>query len=441
MSINTPDEAPQDVAAVQSATGTIRLVPTSEPSPKGLLFITGLSIGQLGLFIALFAPIMIGMAIKVGQLTSDSAELTAIMGNAFGLGGIGAFLGNSIAGRLSDRTRSRFGMRRPYLVGGAVLMALAFFGLVIAPDGGTLALCWFIAQFAANAAYGPYAATMADQLPPHQYARVSAIVGIMQNIAIFLATWIATALSANLLAMFMVPALICVAAMLVYSFILPDKVLTERPEPFRLGVVLKTFWVNPVKFPDFALAWWSRFLVIMGYTMFISFRFPYVADHLGVAKNDVPGVVSQGILWYTLTLIASGFIAGWISDRIGRRKVFVCASSILFAIGTFLLLHISTVEQFYLVEAFIGIGFGIYVALDLALVLQVLPNPEERGKDLGVFNLANAGPGSFAPYLGGVLLGIGVVSGAKPNYELMLIAAAVMALIGAFFVLPIKKVR
>lgn len=441
MSTPTFDNSQAAPEVVQSATGTLRIVPTDNIAPKGILFISGLALGQLGLFIALFAPIMIGMAIKTGQITHSSAELTAVMGNAFGLGGIGAFLGNSIAGRLSDRTRSRFGMRRPYLIIGSVLMAASFFGLVISPDGGTLALFWFLSQFAANFAYGPFGATMADQLPTNQYARVSAIIGIAQNVAIFLATWIATMLSENLLAMFMVPALIGVVTMFIYAMVLPDKKLDHRPEPFRFSLVFKTFWVNPIKFPDFGLAWWSRFLVITGNSMFTTFRFPYVTDHLGIPKDQVAGVVSQGILYYTITLLVSGYIAGWISDKIGRRKAFICASSVVFAIGTYLLLHIDSVGQFYLVEALIGVGYGIYVALDLALVLQVLPNPEERGKDLGVFNLANAVPGSLAPYLGGILLAVGVAAGGVPNYGLLLVIAAVLALLGAITILPIKKAR
>ncbi|MBO1269002.1 MFS transporter [Arthrobacter cavernae] len=425
---------------MSTPTATVATEDRSPAASKGPVFVAGLAIAQLGLFMALFAPIMIGMAIKAGSIAQTDTELTTIVGNVLGYGAIGAFLGNSLFGRLSDRSRSRFGMRRPYMIAGVLVMAGAFFMIAVAADVWMLALGWFVAQFGANAAYGPFTATLADQLPEKQHARVSALIGIMQNVAIFAATWIASLLSSNILAMFMVPAVIGVIAVVAYAFVLPDKVQREKPEPFRFGMLAKTFWVNPVKYPDFGFAWWSRFLVIAANMLFITFRFPYVMNRMGVPAEEVPAVVSQGVLWYTITLIASGYIAGWLSDRIGRRKVFVFASSAIFAVGTYMLLHIDSVGQFYLVEAFIGIGYGIYMSIDLALVLQILPNTKERGKDLGVFNIANALPSSLAPFIGAWLLALGATGG-MPNYELLLIAAALAALAGAFIILPIKKVK
>ena len=65
-----------------------------------------------------------------------------------------------------------------------------------------------------------------------------------------------------------------------------------------------------------------------------------------------------------------------------------------------------TLGGFYLVEAMLGLAYGIYVGVDLALVVDVLPNPDDAGKDLGVFNMANALPQSAAPGLGAALLAV-----------------------------------
>jgi predicted MFS family arabinose efflux permease len=104
-----------------------------------------------------------------------------------------------------------------------------------------------------------------------------------------------------------------------------------------------------------------------------------------------------------------------------------------------MLAFVDTVTGFYVVEAVLGIAFGIYVGVDLALVVDVLPNPDDAGKDLGVFNMANALPQSAAPALGAILLAVG--SADNQNYDLLLYSAGVAALIGALVVLPIKKVR
>ena len=109
----------------------------------------------------------------------------------------------------------------------------------------------------------------------------------------------------------------------------------------------------------------------------------------------------------------------------------------MFAAGTYLLTHASTPSGFYLAELVLGLGFGVYVGVDLALVIDVLPNPDEAAKDLGVFNIALAVPQAIAPALGAALIGIG----AGQNYDLMLTIATVCGILGAVAILPVKGVR
>ena len=160
---------------------------------------------------------------------------------------------------------------------------------------------------------------------------------------------------------------------------------------------------------------------------------------VALAAADAPAAVTTGVLVYTIALVASGWTAGKISDRTGRRKILVAGSALLFAIGTGLLVHVSSLSGFYLVEALLGLAYGIYAAVDLALVVDVLPNPDDSGKDLGVFNIASALPQTAAPVVGAALLAVGSLY--NQNYTLMLYTAGALALIGALVVLPIKGVR
>ena len=93
--------------------------------------------------------------------------------------------------------------------------------------------------------------------------------------------------------------------------------------------------------------------------------------------------------------------------------------------------------MFFVAEAIIGVGFGAYVAVDLALVLDVLPDPEETAKDLGVFNIAMAGPQVVAPALAAWIVGLS----SGTNYDIMLIVAGVIAVVGAVLIIPVRSVR
>lgn len=408
--------------------------------PKSPAFVFVLGFAQFGLFVALLGPVIVSMALKVNSLTPDPTARTSALGLVLGVGAVAAFAGNAVFGRLSDRTTSRFGRRRPWLIGGVLVMAAALLLISQAQSVALLAVGWFLAQLGANAAFAPFIATLADQLPERQYAKVSAMVGIMQNVGILAASQIASRLTDDMLLLFMVPAAIGVVGMVVYALVLPDPVLATKPPRLDVRTLAETFWVSPFRNPDFGFAWWSRFLIILSSFLFTTFRLNFLVDRVDLPEAQAAQAIATGILIYTVVLVVAGWVAGWVSDRTGKRKMLVASSTLLFGVGVAVLAHADSVAAFYWVEAIMGLAYGIYMSVDMALVLEVLPNPDDSGKDLGVFNMANAIPQSFAPFLGSVLLGAGATAG-SPNYTLMLWAAALAALVGAVVVLPIRKVK
>ena len=220
---------------------------------------------------------------------------------------------------------------------------------------------------------------------------------------------------------------------------LPDQHMPVKPPAMTLREWGETFWVSPTQNPDYALAWWGRFLITLGSFMFTTYRLFFLMHWINLSQERAMTVVTVSVLIYTVTLVLFGYIGGWLSDKLGRRKMFVFASSALFGVGLALLAHAHTVPMFYAVEALMGAAFGIYMGVDLALVIDVLPNPDEAGKDLGVFNIANALPQSLGPALAGILVAVG--SAQHMNYTLLCYVAGACAILGGILIIPIKKVR
>ena len=393
-------------------------------------------LARLGLLTALSVPIVAGMTLKVQSLVSAS-EVAPTLGFVISMGAFAALLFDPVFGRLSDRTIGRFGRRRPWLVAGALGLLVSLTVIAMAPNVVVLGIGWFFAQALGNAAVAAHTASLADQIPQWQRGKVSGMIGIASQAAGLGAAYSASLLGQNMLLLFLVPGVLGLILVLVFAFVLPDQPMERRPASeggFRTA--LKTFWVNPVKHPDFAFAWISRFLVVLALFMFVTFRLLYLQQDLGLSKQDAAGALATGVLIYTLALVTAGQIAGWISDRLGRRKVFIWISAIIFGIGTWMLSLAGSTSGFYWAELVIGIGFGIYIAVDLALVIDVLPNPDDTAKDLGVFNIAMAGPQTLAPAVSAALLTMG-----GGRYDLLLAVAAGIALLGALMILPVKKVR
>ncbi|MFI8778436.1 MFS transporter [Brachybacterium paraconglomeratum] len=406
--------------------------------PRPWWFVLGIMLGQLGIFIALMGPATVSIQIKASQLASSPAEAASITAFAVAPGALAAVIFNALGGRISDRSTSRFGRRRPWLIVGALGMLVGLALIALAPGAALMAVGWFLAQAAGNLALAAYVASIADQLSPAQYGRASGLVGIAGNLAVMITTWLASVLTGNMIALFLVPGLIGMVLVLVFAFMLPEPVLRENRLPFNLRELVLTFWRNPVKFPDFGLAWGGRFTIILASFMFTTFRVLYMENHLGLEPGDAVRAVATGVTIYTVTSMVASLAAGWLSDVLGRRKILVAASILIFGLATYLLLHADTVTAFYVVEAIMGLAYGTYIAVDLALVLEVLPDREQAGKDMGVFNIANALPQSLAPAFGGFLL---ANLGGGTDFTALLVAALVAAVIGAVLTMFIRGVK
>ncbi|VXB79036.1 2-acyl-glycerophospho-ethanolamine acyltransferase [Microbacterium sp. 8M] len=413
----------------------------TEPAKGG--YVAWLLIAQLLFFIALLGPAIVGIGIKIsslvhaGAITADGATgAGAVLG---GVGALFATIANVVFGRLSDRTTSKWGRRRIWIVLGTVIMTIAFLIMAVAPNLFLATVGWALAQLGANMTLAPFIATIADQVPRFQRGKVTAALGIAQNVGVLGGTYVAQWFMNDLVIMFVAPSLLAIVAMIVFAFVLPDQVLPVKPPRADLREWWETFWVSPMKFPDYALAWWSRFLITFASFGFSAFRYFYLMNHVGLKEADVVPTISLSVLIYTIVLVPVSMVAGWWSDRIGKRKVFVWGSTALFAVGTVALIFIQDVGSFFVLEALMGAAYGIYVGVDLALVVDVLPNPDNSGKDLGVFNMANALPQTFAPMIGGIMVYVGSANGS--NYALWFSVCGVLALIGALVIFPIKKVK
>jgi MFS family permease len=207
----------------------------------------------------------------------------------------------------------------------------------------------------------------------------------------------------------------------------------EPRSPFRLRDFLLTFWVNPIAHPDFFWAFTGRLLLYTGYFLVVAYQLYLLQDYIGLGDEAVVllPIVSAAAL---PTLVIAVAISGPWSDRVGRRKPFVVASSLIVGLAQVVPWVWPTFEGMVVFALLAGLGFGAFQAVDTALVSQVLPDSHAHAKDLGVVNIAATLPQTIAPAIAGaVVLAFGFV-GLFP-------AAIALSVLGALAVLPIRSVR
>jgi MFS family permease len=392
----------------------------------------GMPIALIGLFVALLPPVIVSLALKVNEIAPD--DTAAVLSLALGLGALMALLMNPLAGRLSDRTRGRFGMRRPWIIGGIVAGYLSLILLTQAGDVFSLVIAWMLVQLSFNAAIAALLAVMADSVRPKNRGRVAAAVGVAQNGSLVIGVFIVQ-LFADTTPQVLVPGAVGCTVVIVFALVFKDRVLVEKPAT-RFGVkeFFGSFVFNPRKNPDFGWAWLMRFLLTAGAVTATNYLALFLIDHLGVSEADAANAVFYATLFNVVGVVSTTFVAGWLSDRFRRRKIFVFAAAIIAVVGLLILAFAPTLAVVYAAQLIIGAGIGSFYAVDLALITDVLPSSEDSGKDLGVVNIAQALPQSLVPAAaGGVVAAVG--------YPGLFITGAALGVLGAIAAFRVKGVR
>ena len=414
--------------------GSPRLPDTVEPVGWG--FIALYASAYIGTSLVFLAPLLVSLALKVNSLVGiDQAPNSLAL--VTGIGSLLAMFANPFFGKMSDRTSWRLGMRRPWMVIGLAGGSLGILVVALAPTVPVVLIGWCVAQLFFNALLAALVAVLPDQVPTAQRGLVSGILGVCLPIASVCGTFLVQLFAGSRLAMFLAPCAIGGFFILLFAITLKDRRLAGADKPaWSLREFASTFYVNPRRSPDFAWAFVSRFMLLLAYAFLVTYQAYYLLDRIGSAEAEVPHQIFLGTLTYSAAVVAASLVGGKLSDRTGRRKVFVCAASLGYGLALFVVAIASDFNGFLVGMAIGGLGFGMYTAVDLALVADVLPDKATAAKDLGVFNIAGALPFSIAPALAPAILAIG-----GGSYGVLYSVAGICAVAGAAAILPVKRVR
>ncbi|GAA1326319.1 MFS transporter [Streptomyces sanglieri] len=410
-------------------------IPADRPRVPGeRRLLTGLMANSVVLYAVYGAVPSVLLANLVADV--DPGSKSTSLGIISAIGAFGAMLANPIAGALSDRTHGRFGRRAPWMAGGALLGGLAL--IAVGAGNGLLWICvaWTLAQIFLNGLQAPLTAVIPDRTPEGRRGLFSSAAGLAQMLGATVGTAVAAGFADALGLGFAVFGVLVILGTAVFLLLNREPAAAApQGEPFRWKTFLAGFWVSPRRHPDFAWAFLGRFLLILGYYCVFSYQLYVLDDYLGLTRdraNDLVPLLSLAMLPGMIVMIV---VSGPWSDRVGRRKPFVIAASLGMAIALTLPLVLRSEASMFVYAVLSGCAFGMYMAVDTALMTQVLPRPDEAAKDMGVLNIANALPQALAPAVAAGV--IGLVGG----YRSLFVTAILLVVLGALSIVPIRSVR
>ncbi|MEU9119559.1 MFS transporter [Streptomyces sp. NPDC048506] len=405
----------------------------AEPSaPVGRAWTASLSLANGAVWVGWYGPIQILLALQAAELAPAGVSKESVLAWVTGLGATVSMLANPLFGALSDRTTSRFGRRTPWIVTGVAGGAGALVLLAGARTVPVMAAGWCLVQLTLNAAFAALTAALPDRVPHRQRGAVGGWLGAAQILGVVAGTGLAT-VAGGVAAGYAACAAFTVLGTLPYVLLHRDLVLpAERRPELSWRAVLGGFWISPRRHPDLGWAWLTRFLINLGNAIALLYLLYYLRDVL--RRPDPDGGVLVLTAVNGVTLLGTVVVGGIWSDRAGRRKPFVLVAGVIMTVATGLLAVWQTWVGALCAAALLGVGFGVFTSVDLALMTDVLPAAAHRGKDLGVINIANSLPQVAAPALAAPIVHhLG-------GYRVLYGVAAAIGLVGALLVRRIRGV-
>ncbi|WP_345800502.1 MFS transporter [Microbacterium sp. AZCO] len=424
-----------DAVAVEEITEA----PPSDLPKVGPRYIWFMVLANFGVFMAFITPLAISLTIRVNSLAPGHPEY---LGFITGAGALFVMLTSPFMGIWSDRTRTRIGRRRPFMIGGMIVGVLSLLVMALAPNALVLGLGWVLAQWGWGTTLSNLSISQADRLPESQRGKVAGLTSFATQIAPVFGVILAQFFTGDPILLFLVPGAVGVLFVVLFvTLVHEDDARTLPKDPITVRQVLAKYLFNPRKHPDFAWNWLGRFFFYSGITLNSTYTAFFFAERLGITVEAVTGIIASvslgGILAVTLGAIGGGFL----SDRLKRRRIFVLLGGLIMAAGMLTQAFSGDVVTLVAGSLMASVGLGLFAAVDQALLLDVLPEREtDAGRFMGITGFATSIPQSIAPLVASGILLIGV-TGEERNYTLLFIIAAALTVIAGTVVLRIRSVR
>src|ERR1700761_413490 len=405
---------------------------TADPAARVPVGWTGrFTLLWFGFWMAWLVPVQLVLPNQFAAL--DAAHKVRDSGIANGAAGVVALIALPVAGALCDRTRTQFGRRRVWMAAGVVVLALSLVAIGPQRSWAGVMICWMFASLGFSIASAGLFAAVADQVPVAQRGVISGAIfgpqaaGLLVGLVLLAVVITGTASGYLVLAVAVV--ILSVPFVLRYR----DSPPVGAVLPLSVRALTEAIWVSPRAHPDFAWAFGGRVAVNIGNALGTTYLLYFFTNGLHLKDPDTALLYVTAV--YLVFTLLTTYGGGVLSDRSGRRRVFVAIASVLQGVAAVLLVIWPSFSTTMVAAAFLGAGYGAFLSVDQALVTQVLPDAETRAQDLGIMNIGTNVPQALAPVVAALVID------QLGGYRVLFAFAGIFTFLGATMVYRIKSIK
>jgi MFS family permease len=372
------------------------------------------------------------------SFVSDARKNTALGLLTF-VGLIVAMIVQPISGGLSDRWSTRMGRRRPWIGLGTGLDLIFLALLAMSRNLPLLAIAYIGLQLTSNLAHGPAQGLMHDRVPVSQMGVASGVKNVFDMAGLVISSLLIGRIldpehigtSMGVIAAF----LILGAVFTLFGVRESTETVTPAPHAEQLPALRELGFQT---YPAFWRLIIVRLLFLSGVYGVQTFAQYYIRDTLRVA--DPVKLTGDLLATIVLTLIGFSVLAGYLSDRYGRKPMHTIATALV-VVGSLLMTIADSASSILIYGSIIGAGIGLFISANWALANDLAPQGQ-AGKFLGLTNLATAGAGALSRLAGpGIDLVNGLRPGAYYGYTALFATTALMALASLVLLTRVPEVR
>jgi MFS family permease len=392
-----------------------------------------LFLGNAALFVLYIAAGTVLLPSQIALIEPDPVRRALDLSLVVGGAAVVAIIVQPVAGLLSDRSRRR----GPWILGAGVATAAALPLVAGANKVVLLAVVWCVVSIFANTYQACLAAVVPDRIPARRRGTASAVVGAATPIAAVGGVVVAGGFVTDLASGYLVLGLGVVLAAALFVCLNPEQKLPAASD------TLVRQWgsmVSALRHRDFRLAFLAR--AAMMFAFYLVFAYLLYLIQARVALPDGMTALRALTLLSVIsaaTMVAGNLLGGILADRLRRYRVFVFVAAALMIVAALTAYLSPTFGAMVVYGGLTGLGFGCFLAVDIAIVTLVLPHEENAARDMGVLNIASAAPQTAAAVLSGLV--VAVFGGGAAAYGDLFLVSAAFAVLGGLAINSVTAVR
>jgi MFS family permease len=366
---------------------------------------------------------------------------TAVYGMVGGITGIFLVISSPLGGSIADKTKVKMGRRRFWMVLGSIGGALSMLTFTYANSIPVLIIGYCLANFFYGMVTLSCYAVVPEQVDPERFGRVSGLFGAAAPVCVMigqamLGVYADVPVQQKLVAI----TIIQVIGGILAALLIKDTQFAgnaEKKKSFSEG--FKNFYPSIKKYPEYTWALLTKLFInvtnagLSMLTLFYIMRF-----HLG--EGDIMRIMAYQAPAIMLMVLA-GIFGGFISDKIKKQKPFVMMAALITGICMIAFAFSGNVTFVIVGNFFFNFGFGMYTAVDNALVNRILPSKENAGKDIAIMNVTVNLSSAIVQFLAPMLIALGVKLLGDDGYTFFFLMLAGFSVLSALVVLPIPEIE